>query len=68
LQSQPEREAAYALINIFGPAAAKLARENANYEMCVCNEDQAAYWRRVTALIVDLSMRFPAADHLPGLS
>jgi hypothetical protein len=56
------------LINIFGPAAAKLARENANYEMCVCNEDQAAYWRRVTALIVDLSMRFPAADHLPGLS
>jgi hypothetical protein len=54
-----EREMAYAMLGQFGDAAAQRASDNAHLEALLCDDSQAAYWRRVTALIIGFQARTP---------
>ena len=56
---QAEKEMAYAMIGMFGDAAALRASETAHREALICDEPKAAYWRRVTALIVGYELYAP---------
>jgi hypothetical protein len=56
-----EREMAYAMLGQFGDDAAERASDNAHLETLICDNGQAAYWRRVTALIVDFQFNTPDA-------
>ena len=54
-----EQEMAHAMLGRFGAAAAQHASDNAHLEALLCDDGQAAYWRRVTALIVGFQTRAP---------
>lgn len=54
-----EKEMAYAMIGMFGTDAAQRASDNAYLEALICEEQKAAYWRRVTALIVGYELHAP---------
>lgn len=54
-----EREMACAMLDQFGAHAAQHASDNAHQETLTSNNSQAAYWRRVTALIVDFHVHPP---------
>ncbi len=56
-----EREMAYAMLGQFGHDAAQRASDNAYLETLIRDNGQAAYWRRVTALIVDFQFHAPEA-------
>ena len=56
-----EREMAYAMLGQFGDDAAQRASDNAHLETMIRDNGQAAYWRRVTALIVDFEIHAPEA-------
>jgi len=46
-----EEDMAYAMIGMFGADAAQRASDHARLEALICEEQKAAYWRRVSALI-----------------
>lgn len=56
---QAEKEMAYAMIGMFGRDAAQRASDTAYQETLICEEQKAAYWRRVTALIVGYEFYAP---------
>lgn len=56
LALQAERQMAHDMLGMFGDLAAQRASENAHLESQSAGDDKAAYWRRVTALIVGLQM------------
>jgi len=55
-----EKKMAEAMLCHFREDAAQRASDNAYLEALISNDGQAAYWRRVTALIVDSGQRMPA--------
>ena len=55
-----EKAMANAMLNTFGRDAAQRASDNAYLEALICNDGQAAYWRRVMVLVIDSKARAPA--------
>jgi hypothetical protein len=55
-----EKKMAEAMVSTFGRDAAQRASDNAYLEALVCNDDRAAYWRRVTALLTNSKACAPA--------
>jgi hypothetical protein len=54
-----EKEMAYAMLGMFGADAARRASDNAYLESLICADEKAAYWRRVTAMIVGFQLHSP---------
>ena len=54
-----EMETAYAMLGMYGADAAQRASDNACLESLICEDEKAAYWRRVTALIVGFQLHSP---------
>lgn len=61
---QAEHQMAHAMLGMFGDAAAQRASDNAHLESQGAQGNKAAYWRRVTALIIGLQMH-PSDASLP---
>jgi hypothetical protein len=60
LELSAEKKMANAMLNAFGRDAAQRASDNAYLEELVCNDGQAAYWCRVTALLINSHASMPA--------
>ena len=56
---QAEKEMAYAMIGMFGEDAVRRASDTAILESLICEDDKAAYWRRVAALIAGYQLIAP---------